>query len=113
MSQTIQITSGPSREELFDGLRLFAEKRQVGFLFENNGRQITLPFSMQSIQAEDGSGNSWNVQMVLHIESFKKQDFALIPITLRMAFIGHVTKTAIVVKGYYSTKKRKGVITID
>ena len=68
MSQTIAITNGPSREELFDGLRLFAEKREVGFNFVSNGRDITLPFIIQSIEVEDGSGHSWNLKMVLHLE---------------------------------------------
>ena len=30
----IEITDGPSREELFDGLRLFTEKRLIPFRFK-------------------------------------------------------------------------------
>ncbi|MCX6756140.1 MAG: hypothetical protein NTX85_02280 [Candidatus Nomurabacteria bacterium] len=112
MSQTIQILNGPSREELFDGLRLFAEKREVGFNLESNGREITLPFIMQSIEPEDGSGNSWNTKMNLHVDSLGK-DFYQIPLEIRKAFLGTPTKKVIQVKTYYSTKTRKGVITLE
>lgn len=112
MENKIQISNGPSREELFDGLRLFAEKREVAFLIENNdGKQISLPFIMQSIQAEDGSGNSWNIQMNLHLKSLGENSM-MTPIILRKEFFGNPIKNAIVVKAYYSTKTRRGTITV-
>jgi hypothetical protein len=112
METTIQIANGPSREELFDGLRLFTEKREVTFLIDNNGgKQSSLPFIMQSIQAEDGSGNCWNIQMNLYSKSFG-ENFSMTPFILRKEFFGNPVKNAITVKAYYSTKTRRGVITV-
>lgn len=113
MSQkTIAITSGPSREELFDGLRLFAEKRQVGFTIEDNGRKIILPFTMRKIEAEDGSGHSWNLEMVLGLESLGP-DTSMMPIYFRKAFFGNPIKSSITISAYYSDRTRNGSITIN
>lgn len=107
MPKTIQITSGPSREELFDGLRLFSEKRVVDFLIVNNGRQVNLPVIMQSIQAEDGSGHSWNVSFVIEVKTLLRIS---LPVDVITVFAG---KKAITAKAYYSTKNRRGRITIE
>ncbi len=107
MQETIQILNGASREELFDGLRLFAEKRETGFYIESNGRQMALPCIMQSIQAEDGSGHSWNVTFVIEVKTLLKLG---LPVEVRTVF---AHKKAITAKAYYSTKTRKGVITLE
>lgn len=107
MSKTIEISNGPSREELFDGLRLFSEKRQVGFLIIDNGRQMTLPTIMQSIQAEDGSGQSWNISINVEI---KDMLLLSLPINVRQLFAKH---KSVGIKAYYSSKNRKGVITLE
>lgn len=108
MSQkTIQITSGPSREELFDGLRLFAEKREVGFSIEDNGRLLTLPVIMQGIYPEDGSGQSWNVVINIEVKNLLRLG---LPVEVRTVFAG---KKVVQVKTYYSTRTRKGVITLE
>ena len=107
MSKTIQITSGPSREELFDGLRLFSEKRQVGFLIVDNGRQMTLPTIMQSIQAEDGSGQSWNISIIVEVKDLLALS---LPVNVKQVFAGH---KSVRIKAYYSSKNRKGAFTLE
>jgi hypothetical protein len=39
MADIIEITNGPSREELFDGLRLFSEKRLIPFLVKKDEKE--------------------------------------------------------------------------
>ena len=100
MSKTIVITSGPSREELFDGLRLFAEKRVIGFTIENNGRQMTPVVLMQGIEPEDGGGQSWNIKFLISEGFVGKAANPLNP-------------QSKLVKAYYSTRTRKGTITVE
>jgi hypothetical protein len=107
MQKTINITGGPSREELFDGLRLFAESREVPFLIVNNGRQVTLTGIIQSIQAEDGSGQSWNISMNV---TTKEMLLLSLPVNAKVAISG---KKIIPLSAYYSSKSRKGVITFN
>lgn len=107
MSKTIQIVNGPSREELFDGLRLFAEKREVGFMIVDNGRQMTLPTILQSIQAEDGSGQSWNLKIKVEVKDLLKLS---LPVQVRNVFAGEKT---IRISAYYSSKNRKGTFTLE
>jgi hypothetical protein len=70
--QQRQITAGPSREELFDALRLRHEGRTVTVTVDNTVRTagdprksltmklpLTLEVGVDSIGIEDGSGNSW------------------------------------------------------
>ncbi len=66
-----QITAGPSREELFDALRLRHESRTVTMTVENTVRWAGDPHkrticriynfqvTVDSIGVEDGSGNNW------------------------------------------------------
>ena len=107
MSKTLKITSGPSREELFDGLRLFAEKRPVGFVIENNGRQMTPIVWMHGIEAEDGSGQSWNIKFSI-AENFVGEMPYPIDVSKPVPPVNSVTVTA-----YYSTKTRTGTITVE
>ncbi len=106
MSQTIQIANGPSREELFDGLRLFSEKRQVNFHFEDHGRPlITLPTTIIGIEAEDGSGQSWNIKLMVNLKDLPQFKF---PVDFRLLFN---KKPIVCFKVYYSTKNRKGILS--
>lgn len=58
----VKIVSGPSREEMFDSLRLFKERRRVEFVLDDSrNSQFSTFCSIVSIQAEDGSGQSWNL----------------------------------------------------
>ncbi|MCX6753421.1 MAG: hypothetical protein NTW62_03715 [Candidatus Nomurabacteria bacterium] len=103
MKNRILITSGPSREELFDGLRLFAEKRTIDFIIEKNGQKTKLPLIIQGIEAEDGSGECWNIKFVVNYKRFIVlnpyiTDFASNSINLKS-------------KAYYSTRTREGIIT--
>jgi hypothetical protein len=108
MSQkTIQIANGPSREELFDGLRLFAEKREVGFVIEHNGTQLTLPVIMQGIQSEDGSGQSWNIMFNIEVKTMLRLS---LPVEVKTVF---EKKKTWAVKAYYSTKTRKGAVIFE
>lgn len=107
MPKQIQITNGPSREELFDGLRLFAEKREVSFIIVDNGRQLTLPATMRSIQAEDGSGQSWNITGHITVKQLLKVGAT---VTVNNLFAGMKTQSF---KAYFSTKDRKGIITLE
>ena len=102
---TIKITSGPSREELFDGLRLFAEKREVGFTIENNGRQMKPTAWIHGIEAEDGSGQSWNLKFSID-ESFVSK----MPYSINLSKPSQ--SKSVTVNAYYSTKTRTGVIRI-
>lgn len=62
-SKAQQIVHGPSKEELFDSLRLLREKRFVEFVCKGEivGRacKITRACRITGIKAEDGSGESW------------------------------------------------------
>ena len=106
METRIEIINGPSREELFDGLRLFAEKRAVGFVIENNGREMTPIVWMHSIEAEDGSGHSWIIKFSIGESFIGKMPY---PINLSKP----LQMKSVTVKAYYSTKTRKGVILIN
>jgi hypothetical protein len=65
MKNAIEIVNGPSGEELFLGLRLIGEKRLVPFEIINGKKQFYVLALMQSIQAEDGSGESWNITFLI------------------------------------------------
>jgi hypothetical protein len=61
--EKIAIISGPSREELFDALRLRHEDRQVCFTIESPNSKICTKeifnVKVDGIAIEDGSGNNW------------------------------------------------------
>jgi len=64
------IADGPSREELFDALRLFNEHRKVafqGWIRRGSASMegFTLGAQVNSIAVEDGSGHSWNLMVYL------------------------------------------------
>lgn len=107
MKKQFKITSGPSREELFDGQRLFAERRFVEFVIENNGREMRPMVWMCGIEPEDGSGQSWNIKFSL-AENFVNKMPYQIDLSKSVPPIKSVT-----VKAYYSTKTRTGTITVE
>lgn len=117
MKKTIEIINGPSREELFDGLRLSAEKRLIPFSitdkFWRNYGGITIKTMIQSIQIEDGSGQSWNISFSVRVGDFTPMfDFKeFFPNEEVSNARKHMTE--IMVKAYYSTKTRNGVITME
>lgn len=98
-----QIIDGPSREELFDALRLRNEHRKVTFtvLQRGNqgnpsisGRQIRLLAAINEITAEDGSGHSWCLKV--RIEASPED--------------GSVMSRHDVVDLYYRDERREGQI---
>lgn len=131
-TKIIEISNGPSREELFDGLRLFSEKRLVPFLVLKNGIEKYFAVIIHSIEAEaeDGSGQSWNLTFSVNakflydeffVEKVKKEEYV---IAKKVDFnyfrqlieegypIPELRKDLVKVKAYYSTKTRKGTIAI-
>jgi len=66
-SVRFQIIAGPSREELFDALRLRHEGRKVTFTLVSADKISTLPLvlevSVDEISSEDGSGESWILKL--------------------------------------------------
>ena len=82
MTNQHQITAGPSREELFDALRLRHEGRKVSFTATKNsqwpnprfkvlGETETFDVSIDSIGVEDGSGNNWLLTISDKTERFE------------------------------------------
>lgn len=131
MSKTIQITNGPSREELFDGLRLVTEKRLLPFCVEKEEKEKYIAVLVSSIGAEDGSGQSWNLVCSIseHFisDSFfatkpKKEEIGVISKKVNFEFFKQLAeedylleefrKNLTLIKVYYSTKTRKGVISV-
>lgn len=131
MKKTIEISNGPSREELFDGLRLFSEKRLVPFQIIQNGIEKYFAAIIHSIEAEDGNGQSWNLafslnRLFLSDEFFekvakkeshviaKKVDFNYFKQLIEERYpMPDYSKDLVRVKVYYSTKTRKGTISVE
>lgn len=68
LTQPISILSGPSREELFDALRLRSENRHVTFKVSfqkeaSNPIELMLQTTINGILAESGSGKSWLLRL--------------------------------------------------
>jgi len=65
ISEDWTITGGPSREELFDALRLFGERRRVEFTFhrEESPKKIRLRTQINLIEVEDGMGEKWILEV--------------------------------------------------
>ncbi len=132
MKKTIEITNGPSREELFDGLRLFAEKRLIPFCVKMNEKERFLAVIINSIQVEDGSGQSWNLTLQankllvseeIFVDKPEKKETGVYAKKVSFEFFRQLAeedyllqeyrKNQITVKAYYSTKTCKGVITVE
>ena len=66
--QQWKIVRGPSREELFDGLRLRHEDRKILFHLEGSRDTLLqeeeiLNVKINGIRIEGGSGNNWLLQL--------------------------------------------------
>lgn len=90
------VTDGPSREEIFDALRLFNEQRYVNFVLADQSvaHPQSLPAKIMGIRPEDGSGHNW-----------------LLTVTFRKAspssfWIGNTDTYEL----YYSSKRRSGSV---
>jgi hypothetical protein len=129
MSIRTEIINGPSREELFDGLRLFNEKRLIPLLFKKHEKEKYSAVIINSIEAEDGSGDSWNITFYINnnhlTDSFfskpsekpehgvyaKKINFdGFRELVKGNYLVGEYRKDTVLVKAYYSTKTRRGVL---
>lgn len=138
----IEITDGPSREEMFDGLRLFVEKRLIPFRFmvsEISDKQTMVAVLLSAIEAVDdggtdhhASGHSWNLIFSVNKRFVSDEIFIIKPekqepgvIAKKVSFeffrglaeenylVGEFRKDLISVKAYYSTKTRRGSIEIE
>jgi hypothetical protein len=58
-ARRLAIENGPSREAIFDSLRLNNEGRAVSLELVGG---LRLDFRITAIEAEDGSGDSWNLR---------------------------------------------------
>lgn len=58
IAQGCLIVNGPSREEIFDCLRLFPERRTVKFQLVDSEGPV-LETHVVGIEPEDGSGHNW------------------------------------------------------
>jgi len=140
--KTIEITDGPSREEIFDGLRLFAEKRLIPFRFmvsEISDKQTMVAVLINAIEAVDdggadyhASGHSWNLNFSVNKRFVSDEIFMIRPekhepgviakkvnfeffrgLTEENYLVGEFRKDLISVKACYSTKTRKGSVEIE
>lgn len=59
LGRVLKVTAGPSREELFDALRLCAEGRKVFFSYEDGHVKEKTLVAITAIECEDGSGQSF------------------------------------------------------
>ena len=70
ISGGIQIYAGPSREDLFDALRLANEGRQVSFMVRDDfGHPVNLKCHISMIELEDGSGKRFLLKLSTKIEN--------------------------------------------
>ena len=53
------VINGPSREALFDSLRLWTKNISVQVSFVQDGVQVSKDMRILGINLEDGSGESW------------------------------------------------------
>jgi hypothetical protein len=142
MKKLVEITDGPSREEMFDGLRLFAEKRLIPFRFmvsEISDKQKMVAVLINAIEAVDdggvdyhASGHSWNLNFSVNKHFVSDEIFIIKPekhepgvIAKKVSFeffrqlaaenylLGEFKKDLVAIKASYSTKTRKGIITIE
>lgn len=99
------IKAGPSREELFDCLRLFNEYRRVEFTLQagiedcdpwNNPNTYNLMAMVEGVRAEDGSGHSWIL----------RASFYPVARQLDLAYQGPFEL-------YYNDKDRRGTVLSD
>ena len=115
MSHKIKITNGPSRKELFDGLRLFSKKRTVNIIVEDSGEEKKWSVTITNIGAEGRSGHDWKIGFVVPKQSFRRL-FSSLPFTPFVDPTNELKvgrKQFLSMKARYSTRIRKGIITIE
>ena len=105
MKKQINIVSGPSREELFDALRLFNEGRKALLEIDNNGKKMKAEVIIRKIGAEDGSGQSWNLVFSI------KESFIKVPYPISVSSTTYIPYVD--VNAYYSTKNRRGGFLVE
>lgn len=93
------IIKGPSREELFDDLRLYDERRLVTFELvpshpNFHNWRVWLRAQVVEIEAEDGSGHSW--LLGVYFQDAPQQN-------IKLSASGRI-------KLYYNDRTRKGQI---
>lgn len=86
-----EIVAGPSREDLFDALRLRHEKREVTFTVKMGSEEVPLRGMINSISIEDGSGNCW----------------------LFILYCGSRPLTSQYFSGFLNTRKREGTLRLQ
>jgi hypothetical protein len=91
------LTAGPSREELFDALRLRHEGRTVIFK-DRSWRYIA---TIRMIEGEDGSGDGWSMKGTTVIEPIGRPPGCGPEKPLRYHFVG-----------YFNIAQRKGHLTL-
>ncbi|HEX9058659.1 MAG TPA: hypothetical protein VF941_00605 [Clostridia bacterium] len=110
----ISITGGPSREELFDGLRLFFEKREVHFLshYAGTGSHRALQSSIiKGIESLDDVGERWKLKLYLWDYNIRPKDLTYFH-GKRSTHHGQVKNMQVIVEAEYSTRTRKGFIIV-
>jgi len=135
MANNILITNGPSREELFDNLRLFAEKRLTPFLVKKNKeekKEKYVAVVINSIKAEDENGQLWGLTLSINKKFISSSFFSDKPkkpetgvASADVSFEGfrnlvrenylveEFRKDTVIIGGHYSTKTRQGIIFIS
>lgn len=115
MSKKIKILNGPSREELFDGLRLFSEKRTVGFtieLAEGKKEECLVLMTGISLPSEVGRAfKAWHLEFLI-AKPLLQGLVAKMPGPIDPT-AEHYKVELSPVKAYYSTQTRNGTITHD
>lgn len=70
MFGTTQVYAGPSREDLFDALRLAHEGRQVTFMVRDDyGHPVNLKCGISMLELEDGSGKRFLLKLSTKINN--------------------------------------------
>ncbi len=108
MKTTITIASGPSREELFDCLRLFIEKRSTDFILVKNKIKYLTPLIIAGIDAVDKDGEqgeSWIIKFKVDYTKFIVSGDILPDLASNSINLKSIA--------YYSTRTRKGTITTE
>ncbi len=107
MLTTINITNGPSREDLFDDLRLIAENRTIPFVLETEGGvNQRLNFFMEGIDCPENEherGEDWIIRITPEKSSELLEPVVLKPELEEIILLGK----DMVLQTLYSTRTRK------
>lgn len=86
MSKSYRITSGPSREELFDALRLINEGRTIWFTVIIEGERVAAQAELSSIKSEMANGENWIVETSFVYRHNERSGEKLLPLPLYIAY---------------------------